>query len=58
MDEQLILFVRTVVVPQYWEAPNGRGVRHLNDVLESARCLVGRELVRQPRIAKIKMMGS
>lgn len=44
MDEQLILFVRTVVVPRYWEAPNGRGARHLNDVLESARCLVGREL--------------
>lgn len=37
MDEHLIRFVQTVVVPQYWEVPNGRGARHLNDVLASAR---------------------
>jgi len=44
MDEHTLQFVQTVVVPQYWEAPNGRGARHLNDVLASARRLVGREL--------------
>lgn len=44
MDGTLIQFVQTVVLPNYWAAPNGRGVRHFLDVLASARRLVGREL--------------
>ena len=37
-------FVHGTVVPRYWEATKGRGVRHLNDVLYAARRLAGREL--------------
>lgn len=44
MDGTFIKFVQTVVLPNYWAAPNGRGVRHFLDVLTSARRLVGREL--------------
>lgn len=44
MDGTLIKFVQTVVLPNYWAAPNGRGVRHFLDVLTSARRLAGREL--------------
>lgn len=42
--DKIKFFVRTVVVPRYWGAANGRGVRHLEDVLYAARRLVAREL--------------
>ena len=42
--DKIKFFVQTVVVPKYWEAAKGRGVRHLEDVLYAARRLVAREL--------------
>jgi hypothetical protein len=42
--DKIKCFVQTVVVPRYWEAAKGRGVRHLEDVLYAARRLVAREL--------------
>lgn len=44
MNNTTRLFVQSVVVPQYWDAPNGRGHKHLEDVLAAAAALVGRDL--------------